>query len=111
VIVNLYVPEKHPSVAHIVRGAGIVGRANEPAPGPQVEIYYEGNLHGAVNLKDWESRVVVAAGRLAVRYPTIARAVVPEHALRVVGTFDTESWSIQAVTDAAAVQQWTGEQW
>lgn len=111
VIVTIFVPDDHPSVADIVRGSGVVGKPLGESPEPQVEIYYEGNLHSAVGLDDWESRLVIAAGRLAARYPTIARSVVPERALRVVGTFDTEFWSIQAITDPAAVQQWTGEKW
>lgn len=45
----------------IAPGSGIVGVMS----GGQVLLYYEGNLHGAVNLEDPIERLVCAFGRAA----------------------------------------------
>lgn len=52
----------------IAPGSGIVGVMS----GGQVLLYYEGNLHGAVNLEDPIERLVCAFGRAATGYPTAA---------------------------------------
>jgi hypothetical protein len=38
-----------------------------------LDVYYEGNLYGAVNLVEYDDRLQCAAGRLLTRYPTVAR--------------------------------------
>jgi hypothetical protein len=76
----------------IKAGSGIVAveRADRSA-----DIYYEGNLYGAENLRSYWGRLLCAAGRLAQEYPTVARLVDDnwnenfEH----IGTFDYDGVS------------------
>ena len=52
--------------------SAVVGRQH----GDLLHVYYEGNIYGAENLKDWHERVRCAAGRLFCRYPTVAQQAV-----------------------------------
>jgi hypothetical protein len=74
----------------VVRGSAIVGPVGSNEAN-LVTVYYEGNLLGYANVKTYADRAKVAAGRLAARYPTIARSVVSPSALRQVGWFDPEN--------------------
>lgn len=78
-IANILMPQvglSHGAGAMIAPRSGIVMR---PAPhdAPYSVLYYEGNLHGAVNLNKWQERVMCAAGRLFTNYPTIAKSMLP----------------------------------
>lgn len=63
----------------IVPGSGIVTH-DEAAPDARGGhlIYYEGNLNGSEDLRNFWDRVIHAAGRLAKRYPTVACAWVED---------------------------------
>lgn len=52
-----------------VNGSGLVGVKTDDYG----VIYYEGNLNGCSNLNTIDDRVIVAAGRLMTKYPTVAR--------------------------------------
>lgn len=73
----------------------------------RVMIYYEGNLHGAENLRDWSERVICAAGRLFQRYPTVARTCLDpawfEANFTVVGTV-TDDYDLVITDEAAALR-------
>jgi len=86
IVVYIPDPEGHPLTAHIAAGSGIVGR---PEPGGEdVEIYFEGNLFRAENIRTLADRANHASGRMPQTYPTTAKVTVPRDALVVVGTFD-----------------------
>lgn len=53
-----------------------------------VDIWYEGNAHGVENLGTYHEKIVCAAGRMAVNYPTIAKGAVDPAALTVLAAFD-----------------------
>lgn len=57
---------KHPYP--FVAGSGIVGLKGEDYG----LVYYEGNLNNASNLNTIDERIIVAAGRLMTKYPTVA---------------------------------------
>lgn len=82
----IFVPEEGSNLG-IHPGSGIVAAVDSASSGP-VLIYFEGNLFGAENLKDFESRVNQAAGRQVQRYPTIAKMTVSRDQLIEVGRFD-----------------------
>lgn len=76
VTATIYLPGPHcPLVAFLAPRSGIVGTPCD-SDGERHRIYYEGNLHRAVNLGKWAERVRCAAGRLFTRYPTAAFTLV-----------------------------------
>jgi hypothetical protein len=74
-------PERGP-LRGVRRGSGMVGHKS----GDLIEVYFEGNLYGAVNLTRFEDRVLCAADRLVARYPTTAKRLVALTDLEVIGT-------------------------
>lgn len=56
--------------ARIQRASALVALEDDVDP---VDVYYEGNIYHAANLQAFDARVATAAGRLLMRYPTIAR--------------------------------------
>jgi hypothetical protein len=96
-----------PASSHpIVKGSAIVG---QPAQGAErVLVYYEGNLYGAENLKAYEERVQIAAGRLTQHYPTVARSSLRKEELICVGSFDTQAHLI-TVDEPDLLEAWAGE--
>lgn len=99
-----------PAERMIDAGSAIVG-ADVRADG-NVEVYYEGNRLGAENLRRYEDRLLVAGGRLAQRYPTIARALVPADDLVLVGTLDAGTWRFAPHTHAESeIARWVGADW
>lgn len=84
----LYVPDPthhgpHP-LAHVVRGSAIAGEPAEDG----VLVYYEGGIHQS-GPRHYANLAAVAAGRLALRAPTTAVAVVPADCLIAIGEFDS----------------------
>lgn len=89
-------------------GSAIVSAETGPA---LIEVDFEGNRHGAANLTRYWARVVQAAGRHVVKYPTIARARVPRHDLIPIGWFDVASQEITldaTATVTKALAAWLG---
>ncbi len=74
----------------IAHASGIVGAPEQPKPG-YIQIYYEGNIHGAENMKRFEEKLCHAAGRAIQSYPTIAKALVSIDDLTEIGVFDTDT--------------------
>ena len=87
--IAVFVPA-NPTATLIARGSAIVGQTGGEE-GEHITIYYEGNLLGYADVKTYADRARIAAGRLAERYPTIARATVPQSALRQIGWFNPET--------------------
>ncbi len=111
---TLYAPAFPEANLGIAPGSAIVG-VPLLDDGPQaVLVCYEGWVHGAMQYADrdahgrWEAGVEHAADRLITAYPSVARKVLPIHALRPIGTYSPTTNSI-AVTDDAALVAWLGE--
>jgi hypothetical protein len=105
--VNVYIPSTSDSTS-IKAGSGIVGlpmtKENASSDGwmakcygseNSVKCYYEGRGPSI------EDRIHNAYGRMVMAYPTIARSVLPESSLIVVGTYDGETLEILPEQKAA----------
>lgn len=99
--VKVYIP-KRDTEAHkrIDQGSGIVGRSFGE---DHVELYFEGNRYDAVNVRTWEQKVAVAAGRMSVSYPTVAKMVASKDELLEVGEYDTQSRETRWVNTPSSV--------
>lgn len=82
--VNVYVPVKSDQ-STIAKGSGIVG---EPVSDGKINIFFEGNIYGAENLKTFEDRVYMAASRFASCAPTVARGVFDQKDFIEIGVYD-----------------------
>jgi len=79
---------------HVQRGlasidpkSAIVGRPDASDANDRTVIYYQGNRYGAENIVTFADRAMLAAGRLAEKYPTLTCCAVPHQALTLVGWF------------------------
>jgi hypothetical protein len=82
---GVYVPTRDDMLtATVLPRSGIVGTDE----GEHVRIDFEGNKFRIGGLDDWVRRVERAAYRHAVRYPTIARMLVPHDGVARVGSYD-----------------------
>jgi hypothetical protein len=102
----VYVPTgEHPATSPISAGSGIVGRPDGSA---LTEIYFEGGIHGQVNMRSLADRVAHAYGRMAAAYPTTAKMVVPRDALVVVGIFFPDDGRVELTgpTSESQVARW-----
>lgn len=100
---NVYVPSPESNLLAL----GIAGRSAIVASPQQRDpqnpvVYYEGNLLGASNLNRFVERLLHAAGRASVRYPTTAMMAVPRDQLTRVGTYDLEAQALE-VSDRPAL--------
>lgn len=103
IVFTVYVPRPG-RPTHIAPGSGIVGVANDGLPDGQTLVYFEGGLY-STQPRPYEDLVYHAADRMAVEYPTIARAVLPTDDLIQVGYFDYAKVKL-LVTDQAALDAW-----
>jgi len=103
--IAVYVPATM-RLAHVKAGSAIVGT---PFRGG-VLVDYEGNLHGAANLKTYADRALHAWGRHVKRYPTVARALVEPYEVVQVGSFDPEAGVVAVFrgTQHGALKRWLG---
>lgn len=104
-IVEIMVPKSDALLRMIAPKSGIVGI---DAMDVFKHIYFEGNLYDASNMRLYTERLKVAAGRLRDRYPTVAQMMVDADDVIVVGSFNTDGWTIEAVTDPKALEAWAG---
>lgn len=73
--VLIVVPKPNVNSMHgITAGSGIVARI---ACEGMLDVYYEGNLYGASNIKTFEDRAYHAWDRMCMKYPTTARMRLP----------------------------------
>ena len=97
-VLNIYVPRPDSAAERTVaRGSALVGRhdsvrrvAVDGHEDVMQEVHYEGNVYGAENLRSFEERVAVAAGRLVANYPTVARGWFSDRDLILVGAYNPE---------------------
>lgn len=89
-------------------GSAMVSRPADDQQGTR-EVFYEGNVYNAPELRRFQDKLLHAAGRLANRYPTIARMTVPAEAVIVVATYDTVRWDYAEVVDAKRLLAYSGE--
>ena len=101
--IKIFVPTAD-AFTTIAPGSAIVGRGETDG---RVHVYFEGNLHGAINLERFIDRAAVAAGRLEQRYPTVAQAFMPAERLVEVGTFDCDLNRV-TLTNEPALAAWLG---
>lgn len=104
---NVYVPKPQtPAWFHIDRRSGIVGTPGKRCEPDHIEVDYEGNRFGAMNIVTWADRVHHAADRHTFNdgrgYPTVARMTTPAHDLTLVGTFNLGEPHGVELTDEAA---------
>jgi hypothetical protein len=84
---NLAAPEHvRRALASIDPKSAIVGRAHSP-DSTDMTVIYEGNRYGAENIVTFADRAMLAAGRVAEKYPTVASCAVPQQAMTLVGWF------------------------
>lgn len=109
---DVYVPAEG-QLETIAPGSAIVGNPTEAElhDGRRlVQIYYEGNLYGASNLDTYEGRLLIAADRLSVHYPTIAQRLVPSEDLICVGTWCHETKTLD-VEEPELLEAWKNQHW
>lgn len=92
----------------IVPRSAIVGRPLKLRD-DLVDVYFEGNMHGASNLVAFADRLSCAAGRLRAAYPTVAAARLDREALLEVGEYDLDRLVVTSVTNKRALEDWSGE--
>ena len=104
----LYVPVGgYSATAGIARGSAIVGK---PGTGAEVEVHFEGAIHGQENMRTLADRATHAAGRMLEGFATSAARIVPRDALLAVGTFDFGEGRITltGADSERAVAAWLG---
>lgn len=73
-----------------------------------VEIWFEGNVHDAVNLTHFIERARCAAGRMMLDYPTTARMHVHPLKFRVLAEFDLIRGIVTSIVDAQGLASQAG---
>lgn len=99
----VYVPKSEEVQARIAPGSGIVCAETDK---PYRMLYFEGNIYNAVNIRTFADKVLIAAGREAENYPTVAKYLVDPAEVEEVGTFDGHSIT---VTNEDALREWIGD--
>lgn len=89
--------------------AGDVARARATGEKALVQVAFEGNAIGAINMERFHEKCMVAAGRLATRAPSIAYASLPVTDLHPVARFDLARMVFTEILDRAALEAWAGE--
>lgn len=106
---HIYVPRGVAIAGNrLVPGSAIVSPAD--AHEDFVTVDFEGNLYDAINLRDYPSRVLVAAYRSRDRAPTVARVRAPIEGLAKVATFDLSRKTFVEVNDPDSLSEWLGDE-
>ena len=114
-MIAVYVPVSkvivgsQPAKLPIAAKSGVVGRPSDISP-LAVDLWYEGNLYGAVNLGRYVERVRQAAGRMEQNYPTVAHMTAAEFMVVQVGEYDAEADEV-LVTDPTRLAAWLEIDW
>jgi len=103
---NVYVP-KLAALPAIQPGAGIVGTPSDHPD--RVQIDYEDNRFGAVNIRTYADRLAHAADRHLSGYPTSTRLLVDADDLLHVGTFDTHI-AVVHPSNSEALEAWLADE-
>jgi len=91
----------------IVRGSAIVGLPAPNQADDMLVVYYEGNVHGDNYFSRFAIRCLHAHGRLAQRYPTVAKANLPVHSLTQVGVWHPREKVVELL-DVDLLAEWCG---
>lgn len=87
---TVYIPRKNSRLANIVTPASAIVKS-KPISDTSVMVYYEGNVYGAENIKTFEDKCLLAAGRAKDRYPTTALTIVPLEEVIDIGVYDLDT--------------------
>lgn len=93
--------------ATVAPKSGIVGRPYDHQPG-KLLVDFEGAVHGQSNIVTFADRVMHAASRQEASYPTIARMVVDQADVVLVGRFDPDERTVELLPDRALLCAWLG---
>lgn len=101
---------RNATTSHILAGSAIicrVGADGRPAhcDGGLIETWFEGNLHGVVNLNRYFEKIRCAAGRMVSNYPTAARIAVTPGEVRVLAEYDLRRNFVTRILDEARWRQ------
>jgi hypothetical protein len=107
-VADIFVPvEAYQAMTDIGPGSGIVGYPfgtdRMPGASDSLNVYFEGNIYEAENLKKWTDKVRQAYGRMVLSYPTIAKSIVAADHFQMVGNTDG---NVVTITDMPALQRW-----
>lgn len=91
----------------ITRGSAIVGVPASDALPDTLVIYYEGNIYGDAYFARFAVRCLHAHGRLAQRYPTVARAHIPIGSVTQVGVWHPREKVVELL-DLDLLAKWCG---
>ncbi len=91
----------------IARASAIVAWPNEPGSTDSLDVYYEGNLYGAVNMMRYAERCMCAHGRMAMKYPTVAFGRFPANLFLLVGVWHPREKVVE-VSNMNALAAWCG---
>ena len=99
----------------LLPGSALIARANaDGAPlldaDGLVRFSFEGGANGAVNVRLFHEKCLVAAGRLATSAPSIAYGRAHPEELRVVARYDLLRYVFTDILDRAALEVWAGEE-
>lgn len=75
----------------------------------RTQIWFEGNVIGAVNLQSFRERIVCAVDRMMHDAPTTARGSVSSDQAHVIARWDTDRMVAIEITDPKAFEAWSGE--
>jgi hypothetical protein len=95
---SILVPKDVNNTSGISGGSAIVTPCDEfmNIDGEEmIRVYYEGNLNRACNLGSLHDRAICAAGRMHVRYPTVAFTVINKNDYIHVGTLNYEGFGME----------------
>ncbi|WP_394222595.1 hypothetical protein [Alteromonas gracilis] len=87
---TVYIPRKNSRLADIVSPASAIVKSRTISD-TSVMVYYEGNVYGAENIKTFEDKCSLAAGRAKDHYPTTALTIVPLEEVIDIGVYDLET--------------------
>ena len=85
----------------IAQGSAIVGKKHES---DGFIIFYEGNLYHAENIKTFEDKAMLAAGRMEDNYPTVAKMLCRKEDLILVGHFESSDKSLVILDDEESAE-------
>jgi hypothetical protein len=113
---TIYVPQngrlENDRLGPVLSGSAIVG--SPTASETRLTIDFEGNKFESEQLRRYERRAQLAAGRLAKSYPTVARQEVSWEQLipvaRAIRPSDEQAFFITAITDSEKLQSWLGDE-
>lgn len=105
---TLFVPHPESSLCtELAKGSAIVGLRTAEGT---IQIYYEGNIIGAVNVVKFRDKATLAAQRMLhnfpAGYPTRARAEVDAREVVAVGTIDSRTGVLEITGNTHDLSWW-----